>query len=72
MSTPLDIEIKDVERLEFTGRRNEDGSLVAVGQTLEDWPKTIRVSGVVFRREETDDVEDAEGTLSVAWYVPKD
>lgn len=49
------IEMSQLERLEFTGTRKDDGTVEALGRTYNDWPEAIEVAGVRFRLEETDD-----------------
>lgn len=76
--------LPDVERLEFSGIRNTDGTLIAFGNSapMEDWPNEITVcpkdvvgGGVKFRLEDSNDFSQDDyatpgSVTSQAWYVP--
>ncbi len=74
--------LKDLERLEFSGKWLPDGTLMAFGNegSIEDWPKEIEVChknpvfGLVkFRLEDSDsdiDLNDGDSRTAYAWYVP--
>jgi hypothetical protein len=73
---PAKLEVKDIERLEFSGMIDKDGpSTPFDDQGYKDWPEKVEINGVMFRLEETDDgisAADDEERVYVAWYVPDD
>ncbi len=74
--------LKNVERLEFSGKWLPDGTLMAFGNegSIEEWPEEIEVclknpiEGLVkFRLEDSHseiDQQDPDSSTAQAWYVP--
>jgi hypothetical protein len=82
--TEFNLEIAEIERIELTGKRFNDGEIEYGGQRMPGWPERLNIKAacgaivVPFRLEEEDDREegedDSEGDehyiTTQAWYVP--
>lgn len=69
---PISIRINQIERLEFSGIRHDDGSVTTLGKKMEGWPERIEMDGVVFELEESDDRGESACNQTMAWYVPEE
>ena len=72
------VALKDIERLEFFGLREANGTVTAFNdQNFPKWPDVLVIEGVEFKLEEFDDDDHytpenatSDQTGSLAWYVP--